>query len=348
MLERIAIYLSEDITSKYNKMGIAFLHLVPEKVVCIINHCHAGRSIREFYPFLEERAIVGSLSDAIAMDANTLLFGLAAQGGVANKEHLALMQQALDANLRVINGFHVSPELQAMKQATGDRFINLREPAAKYLVKNTGKLRERNNKRVLMVGTDMAVGKMTAAFLFNKKAQQRGLHSEFLATGQIGIAISGKGVPLDAVALDFSGGAVETLVVESDAELVFIEGQGSIINPSSSAVLPLIRGALPTHFILCHDASLTYLEDFDYIKIPPLDRVIDLYETVAEACGLFPKPETVGICVNTAKLTESAALAYREDLEQKTGKIVLDPVRNADKLDLIIQRIVEEGGSIRI
>ena len=113
-----------------------------------------------------------------------------------------------------------------------------------------------------MVGTDMSVGKVTTALLLNQSALKVGINSRFLATGHTGIAITGQGIPLDAIKLDYTGGAVEKLVCDNPVDLAFIEGQGSILNPASAATLPLIRGSMPTHFVLCHDASLTSLRDY--------------------------------------------------------------------------------------
>ena len=55
-----------------------------------------------------------------------------------------------------------------------------------------------SNRRVLLAGTDMAVGKMTAAIELDRLAKARSIDSAFLATGQVGIAISGAGVALKA------------------------------------------------------------------------------------------------------------------------------------------------------
>ena len=103
-----------------------------------------------------------------------------------------------------------------------------------------------------MVGTDMACGKMTTALEFFSWFKEKGLNTGFIATGQIGITITGDGIPLDAFKVDHACGAVETKVLEnSNKDLIIIEGQGSLLHPGSTATLPLIRGSCPTHLILC-------------------------------------------------------------------------------------------------
>lgn len=77
----------------------------------------------------------------------------------------------------------------------------------------TGRARFLPCKRVLTVGTDMAVGKMTVSLEMHRACLARGRRSRFLATGQTGIMIAGHGVPLDAVRVDYASGAVEQFVM---------------------------------------------------------------------------------------------------------------------------------------
>ena len=58
----------------------------------------------------------------------------------------------------------------------------------------------------------MSVGKMSTCLELHQAALDRGLKSKFIGTGQAGIMISGDGVPLDAVRVDFASGAVEQQV----------------------------------------------------------------------------------------------------------------------------------------
>ena len=90
------------------------------------------------------------------------------------------------------------------------------------------------------------------------------LRSEFVPTGQTGIAIAGWGIAVDAVVSDFLAGAAERLVVEGverGGELLWVEGQGSLTHPAYSGVtLGLVHGSAPHAFVLCHVAGQTEVE----------------------------------------------------------------------------------------
>src|SRR5690606_4738017 len=112
---------------------------------------------------------------------------------------------------------------------------------------------------VTAVGSDCNVGKMTTMLELQKTAKARGFKTGFVATGQTGILIEGRGTPLDAIPGDFMPGEVERLVMELDAqgcEVIFVEGQGSLVHPAYGPVtLGLMLGAMPDAFVLCHQPT---------------------------------------------------------------------------------------------
>ena len=112
-----------------------------------------------------------------------------------------------------------------------------------------GRARDLAARRVLFVGTDMSCGKMTAALELDRSARAREWNSRFLATGQIGIVIAGDGLALDAVRIDFATGAVEQLVMQAAPhhDLLFIEGQGSLLHPASTATLAAERSGFAAY-----------------------------------------------------------------------------------------------------
>jgi uncharacterized NAD-dependent epimerase/dehydratase family protein len=95
----------------------------------------------------------------------------------------------------------------------------------------------------------------------------------------------------------------------------------------------LIRGAAPTHLILCHRAGQETLARVPSVRIPPLNDVISLFETVACAGGALMRPTTVGVAVNTSMLSDTEAREYLQNVTNETGLTATDPVRyGADKL----------------
>lgn len=170
---------------------------------------------------------------------------------------------------------------------------------------------------------------MSTSLELNKAAQKQGWRSKFLATGQAGLMIAGDGVPLDAVRVDFAAGAVEQMVMRygNDYDILQVEGQGSLLHPGSTATLPLMRGTQPTHLILVHRAGQTHIRNHPHVLIPPLVKVIQLYESVASAAGAFATVRVVAIALNTANLDEAGALQAIATIQGETQLPCTDVVR---------------------
>src|SRR5439155_1638906 len=83
---------------------------------------------------------------------------------------------------------------------------------------------------------------------------------------------------VDAVVSDFLAGAAEQLVVEGaqrGGELLFVEGQGSLVHPAYSGVtLGLMHGAAPHAYVLCHMAGATEIEGYPGHPLPSLRELI--------------------------------------------------------------------------
>jgi Uncharacterized conserved protein len=181
---------------------------------------------------------------------------------------------------------------------------------------------------VLTVGSDCAIGKMTVSLELDREARRRGVRSEFVPTGQTGIAIAGWGISVDAVVADFLAGAAEQLVLEGVArggELLWVEGQGSLLHPAYSGVtLGLVHGSAPHAYVLCHKAGETVVDEDDRFPIPPLSELVDLHERMS----LLARPARVlAIALNTRDLDEDAARRAVAEAEAETGLPADDPVR---------------------
>ena len=327
--QKLAIYMEGAIFGYGGKMGFGILRYSPNEVVCVIDSETAGGDMATVAGMPRSCPIVASIDDALALGAQVLVLGIAPPGGLIPSAWYPVIDRAVESGLSIINGLHdlLGPRYPSVPQGQWVWDIRI-EPAS--LKPGTGAAAGLTNRRALLIGTDMAVGKMTAGLEIYRTARERGIRTEFIATGQIGITITGAGVPLDAIRVDFSTGAIEREVMAAkESDLVIVEGQGSLGHPGSTANLPLLRGSMPTHLILCHRAGQTGLTTLPHVKIPPLGDFIRLYEALAEACGTFIRPATVGVALNTAHIEDNAeALAACVAVEAELGLPTVDPVRH--------------------
>ena len=275
--------------------------------------------------------IVASVDAALGLGADTALVGVATQGGRFPGDWQELLRGCVAAGLHLENGLHVRlRDVPGLAEAAAERGVelrDLREPPAD-LSTATGQNLEVPGTIVLTVGSDCAIGKMTATCELDLEARRRGLRSVFVPTGQTGIAIAGWGIAVDAVVADFIAGAAERLVVEGSerGELLWVEGQGAILHPIYSGVtLGLMHGSAPHLYVLCHEVGRTVV-DGDATETPllSLPALVDLHERMS----LRRRPATV-VCValNTSKVDEDEARAAIAAAEEETGLPADDPVR---------------------
>jgi uncharacterized NAD-dependent epimerase/dehydratase family protein len=333
----LALLMTNYLRLRNGKMGFGLLRYSQHHIACVIAADEVGESLSDITGVPTDVPIVGSVAEARALGADTLVIAVATSGGVLPEGYREEIVDALRSGMSLVNGLHgkytEDPEFAAALQPPAFIFDVRIEPTG--LVSGRGRAREVLARRVLTVGTDMAIGKMTASLELDRIARARGIRSKFLATGQIGICISGEGVPLDAVRVDFASGSIEALCLKygNDHEVLWVEGQGSALHPGSTAWMPLLRGSMPTDLILVHRAGQTTLDGLQDVAIPPLPEVVALYERVASASPSFPVAKVRGIALNCAKLAPAEIDAACAAVETETGLPCVDVVHHgADRL----------------
>jgi len=274
---------------------------------------------------------VGSVGEALGLGVDTALVGVATQGGRFPGDWQELLRSCVDAGLHLENGLHVRlRDVPGLAEAAAERGVelrDLREPPAD-LSTATGQNLEVPGTIVLTVGSDCAIGKMTATCELDLEARARGLRSVFVPTGQTGIAIAGWGIAVDAVVADFIAGAAERLVVQGSerGDLLWVEGQGAILHPIYSGVtVGLIHGSAPHLYVLCHEVGRTVVDgDATETPLASLTELVDLHERMS-----LPRRPARVVCValNTSKVDENAARAAIAAAEEETGLPADDPVR---------------------
>jgi uncharacterized NAD-dependent epimerase/dehydratase family protein len=322
-----------DFAPMTSKTANSVIRYLPERIVGVLDRKQAGKTVEQVLGFGGGIPVVGSIREGLALGPDAVLVGIAPLGGRLPEEWRSWLAEALDAGCDLWSGLHTflgdDPVLSAKAKAGGRRIFDLRKPPPDLPVAS-GAAKEVEPYVVLTVGTDCNVGKMTAQLQLTRQLNAAGLRTRFVATGQTGIMIEGWGIAVDAVVADFVAGAAERLVLQgsADADIVLVEGQGSINHPGYSAVtLGLLHGSCPDALILCHQSTRQYIGDYReaaWLRIPPLREYVRLYETTASA--VHPT-RVIGISLNTYDMKEDAARRACEAATRETGLPATDPVR---------------------
>jgi uncharacterized NAD-dependent epimerase/dehydratase family protein len=268
-----------------------------------------------------------TIAEALEKGAKTMVVGVVNAGGKLPDHWVAEIIAAIQSGMNVATGLHrrlrsVS-EIAAAAEKHGVKLHDVRFSDQAF---ETGKGTKRTGKRFLAVGTDCSVGKKYTALALDKEMQTRGMKSDFRATGQTGVFISGRGVALDAVVADFISGAAEWISPDNDDDhWDCVEGQGSLFHPSFAGVsLGLLHGSQPDAFVVCHEPTRTRMRGVDY-PLPSIQQVID--RTILEGSLTNPDIQCVGICVNTQNMPEDEATRYLEDTGKAHQLPCVDPIR---------------------
>jgi uncharacterized NAD-dependent epimerase/dehydratase family protein len=336
--ERVAIFAEGWFQTDNGKAGHALLRYGPRPVVCVIDSTHAGRTAEQVIPYAANDApIVSTVAEAAALGADVLAIGVAPAGGKLPPEWKAALLEALAHGIDVEAGLHDElandPDLRQAAERAGRELRDLRA-APTDLSTPTGRALALPVSIVHAVGSDCAIGKMTAVLELTRAAQAADERAVFVPTGQVGVSVAGWGIAVDHVIADYIAGAAERLVVEGAqrGDVLLVEGQGAIYHPAYSGVtLGLLHGCAPHVLVLCHLAGATHVDEWDDVAIPPLAEVVELYERIAAPI----RPARVAaIVLNTRRIADvDDARAECARIEQETGLVCDDPVRlGADRL----------------
>ena len=280
------------------------------------------------------------LEEAAEKGVKTLVIGVANQGGYISEAWAETLLKAVYLGFDIASGLHASlasvPGLALAAKEKGCQLFDVRHPTEIF---DVGRGHKRSGNRLLTVGTDTSVGKMFTTLAIEKEMRARGANCSFRATGQTGIFIAGDGVSVDAVVADFISGSTEWLCPENDAgHWDLVEGQGSIHHASYAGVtLGLLHGSQPDVLVMCHDPGRPHMRGTPSIPVHSLTNTIEVCERLARLTN--PDVRTVGVSINTSKLSDEDRERELKDAADETGLPAVDPVK--DGVGPIVDRIMK-------
>jgi uncharacterized NAD-dependent epimerase/dehydratase family protein len=317
--------------SKTANGAIAYL---PGEVVGVIDSTKAGLTAQQVLGYGGAIPVIRNLEEGLRLNPTHMLVGIAPAGGQLPDAWRDVISSSIRAGLHVLSGLHTilsdDPEFAALASKHGVRLTDYRKISPESEVVAKGTWRNRHAKVILTVGTDCNIGKMTTILEVQKDLVQRGLNADFVATGQTGMLIRGRGVAVDSLVGDYIAGAIELEVdrsVTEGFEYILVEGQGALTHMGySSVTLGLIHGTMPEAMILCHQPTRVR-DDYD-LTLPDLNRVIELHETVVK---FFRETKIIAIGLNSVGLSDDEAMNAAERISQMTGLPAVDAFRFGPK-----------------
>jgi uncharacterized NAD-dependent epimerase/dehydratase family protein len=327
MARRIIILAEGKFSPLESKTANQAIRYIPDEIVGVIDGRQTGRTAQQVIGFGGSLPVFSDLRASLQSKPDTLLIGIAPAGGQLPESWRSVILEAIEKKLNIISGLHTllsdDEEFSRNARAKNVRLTDLRKVTPEYEVVAKGAWKDRTAKTILTVGTDCNVGKMTASLELHRQFARQGLKSDFVATGQTGILLSGKGVAVDSVISDYVAGAIEYEVersIKNGAEYIHVEGQGSLTHQGYSAVtLGLIHGVMPDAMIMVHHAA-RHVDDYG-VHLDDVKEKIELHEAVMKP---FKESKVVGIALNTVMLTSQQAEVAKKELEHQTGLPVAD------------------------
>lgn len=323
MPRRMVIVAEGKFSPLESKTANQAIRYFPDEVVGVIDSRQAGRTVQQVLGFGGDIPVFPDLRTSLPKKPNTLLIGIAPTGGKLPEAWRAIVKEAIENKLNIISGLHTlfseDEEFASLARRMGVQLTDLRKIPDEYNVIAKRNWKERTAKTILTVGTDCNVGKMTASLELHREFERRGKKMDFVATGQTGILLSGKGTAVDHLISDFVAGAIELEVNKSIAaghEYIFVEGQGALQHPGySSVTLRLMHGVMPDAMILVHH-PIRQTNDYG-IPITDVKASIRLHEGSFIPFSWHSK--VAGVAISTVMMTVQQIAAAIQDIEQETN-----------------------------
>jgi len=312
----------------YSKTGNMLIRYRPGEVVAVIDPEQAGKTANQVLGWGGNIPCVNSFNDAKDFSPTHLVIGSAPPGGVLDDADRKEIREAIQNGCHIISGMHVflndDPELFGLAEKNNAVLTDLRKPPFPPNFP-MGTWKDRAFPVLQVVGSDCDTGKMTTAWEITESLKKRSRKVEFIGTGQTGILLSGKGIPIDAVVSDFMAGEIEYCLdqLPKNTELAVVEGQGALNNMDYSGVtLGLLHGSMPDFMVFTHEPGRN-LDVSDH-PIPDLKELMNIH---LDLLNPFKESRFLGINFLTLKMDDEVAVQTCSNAHEQYNLPVTDLVR---------------------
>jgi uncharacterized NAD-dependent epimerase/dehydratase family protein len=320
-------------------------------ILGLIDSAAAGKKASEIIPLAQEIPIFADIDaflKAHPEGAKWCIIGVATKGGVLPPVLMELVKTALSKGMNILNGLHQLlgdiPELKAQAEANKVEIKDIRRPKPfSELHFWNGDIQKVKCPIIPVLGTDCALGKRTSSRMLVQACQKQGIKAEMVYTGQTGWLQGVKhGFIFDATLNDFISGELEAAIVkcyeEENPDLIFVEGQSGLRNPSGPCGSEMLLSAKADAVILQVPAKrkkFKGLEDYP-VNLPSAAEEIALIS--------FYGVKTIALTINTQACTLQEALELKTQLEKELNIPVILPIEEGvDSLVPIVKQLIQQS-----
>lgn len=289
------------------------------KITGIIDEKHAGKDAGELLDGRHRHIpVFANIEASLLLQPNYCVVGVAVTGGIFPDAMIKDVKEAIKNKISIVNGLHdylsERPDIVALAASNGVQLIDIRKPKKrKDLHFWKGNIFQLKIPVVAVLGTDCSLGKRTTTRFLLNDCREAGINAQMIYTGQTGwLQGSEYGFILDSTLNDFVAGELEhavlTCAAETSADIIFIEGQSALRNPSGPCGSEMLVSANAKYVILVHAPKRTYYEeDPVWGRIPSLESEIALIEMYGST--------VVAVALNTDHCTPEEAYAFQAAYE---------------------------------
>lgn len=302
-------------------------------IVAVIDHAHAGKDAGEVLDGKHRNIpVVASLEEAIQSlsPVQYCIIGIATVGGRLPEDFIPVIHACISNGISMVNGLHEflseKPELVALAAEHQVELIDIRKPKLKKdLHFWTGKIFKINTPVIAVIGMDCAMGKRTTCRMIRQACETAGINAQMIYTGQTGWLQGGcYGFIFDSTLNDFISGELEHAILscneETKPDLILLEGQSALRNPSGPCGSELLVSGNAKHTILVTAPKRKYFEeDPEWGEIPSLASEIQLISMYGS--------KVIAIALNTEHCTTEEALTYQASYQTEYNIPVLLPLQ---------------------
>jgi len=303
------------------------------EIVGVIDNEHAGRDAGEVLDGINRNIpVFVSVDEAVTKLPliQYCIIGVATIGGVLPEHFKPILQACIKKGISIVNGLHEflseKPEFATLAAANNVTLTDIRKQKLKKdLHFWTGDIFKIKTPVIAVIGMDCAIGKRTTCRMIRQACEKEGINAQMVYTGQTGWLQGGQfGFIFDSTLNDFISGELEHAILSCNdttkADIILLEGQSALRNPSGPCGSELLVSGNAKHTILVVSPKRKYYEDNpEWGELPSVQSEIALIAMY--------KSTVIAIALNTEHCNNEEAFAFQKEYTTKLNIPVLLPLQ---------------------